>query len=95
VALVLEDRFAAFTSMHDLMVRPRPLPDPPFNVIAVRAPTSMIKVAPGTVLIEHLSLTVRNDRIDRHAADAVPLFWRFAFDKFGIRPSDRAHGSTD
>lgn len=81
-----EDVLAASTSMHDLLVRPTPLTDPPYDVVAVRAPNSMFKVTPGTVLIEHLSVTGRNDRIVRPAADAVPLFWRFMIEKFGVDP---------
>lgn len=30
---------AASTSMHDLLVLPTPLPDPPYDVVAVRPPT--------------------------------------------------------
>lgn len=81
-----EQDLAAFTSMHDLMVRSTPLPEPPYDLVAVHAPNSIAKVPPGTVLIEHLSVTGRNDRIERPVADAVPLFWRFMIEKFGIEP---------
>jgi hypothetical protein len=36
----------------------------------------------------HLSLTGRNDRIERPIAEAIPLFWRFVIEKFGITPDD-------
>ena len=81
-----QDVLAAFASMHDLMVRATPLPDPPYDLVAVRAPDSLAKVTSGTVLIEHLSVTGRNDRIERPVDDAVPLFWRFMIEKFGIDP---------
>jgi hypothetical protein len=41
----------------------------------------------GCVLIEHLSITGRNDRIERPVAEAVPLFWRFLVEKFGVDPN--------
>jgi hypothetical protein len=76
----------ATTSMHDLIVARTPLPEPPFDVIAVRAPGSVRPSAEGRVLIEHLSLTGRNDRIERPEAEAIPLFWRFVIEKFGVVP---------
>ena len=79
----------ATTSMHDLIVSTMPVPDPPFGVIAVRAPGSVRPPSDGNVLIEHLSVTGHNDRIERPAAEAVPLFWRFAIEKFGTQPPGR------
>ena len=76
----------ATTSMHDLIVATVPLPEPPFDVIAVRAPGSLYPPADGNVVIQHLSPTGRNDRIERPAAEAVALFWRFAIEKFGTEP---------
>jgi hypothetical protein len=78
------DQLAGTTAMHDLIVLPVPVPDPPCGIIAVRAPDSV--PFPGHVVIEHLSCTGRNDRIERPAADAMPLFWRFMITKYGIRP---------
>jgi hypothetical protein len=80
------DALCATTSMHDLIVVPAPVPDPPFDVIAVRAPGSLHAPAAGKVLIEHLSLTGRDDRIERPTVEAIPLFWRFIIEKFGITP---------
>ncbi len=75
---------AACTSMHDLIVVPTPIPEPPYDVVAVRAPGSMRQPATGFVRIEHLSTTGHDDVIDRPVADAVPLFWRFMIEKFGV-----------
>jgi hypothetical protein len=70
--------------MHDLIVVALPLPEPPFDVIAVRAPGSLREPPSGEVLIEHLAPTGRDERISRPAAEAVPLFWRFVIEKFGL-----------
>ena len=35
------DLLAAFTSMHDLMVVPTPIPELPYDLVAVRAPGSV------------------------------------------------------
>jgi hypothetical protein len=78
------DRLAGCTSMHDLIVVPRPVPEPPYDVIRVCSPSSLRPVAHGKVLIEHLAATGNNDRIVRPVAEAVPLFWRFIREKYGI-----------
>lgn len=78
---------AACTSMHDLIVVPLPLIDPPYGVVAVRAPGSLDPPSDGAVRIEHLSVTGHNDRIERPIPDAVPLFWRFMIEKFGVSPA--------
>jgi hypothetical protein len=78
---------AATTSMHDLLPVPVPVPDPPCDLIAVRAPGSLRDPLPGHVLIEHLSCTGRNDRIERPDTEAVALFWRFVITKYGIHPN--------
>lgn len=80
---------AASTSMHDLIVVPTPIPEPPYGVVAVRAPGSVHEPALGLVRIEHLSVTGHDDVIDRPVADAVPLFWRFMIEKFGVDPGAR------
>jgi hypothetical protein len=33
------------------------------------------------------AVTGRNDRIERQVDEAVPLFWRFVTEKFGVDPS--------
>jgi len=79
-------RLAGLTSMHDLLVAARPVADDqPVEVVAVRSPSSG-RVGPGAVLIEHLTVSGRNDVIVRPSAEAVPLFWRFMIEKFGVEP---------
>ena len=80
------DLLAGCTSMHDLIVVTVPIPEPPYDVVAVRAPGSLGKPADGQVIIEHLSTTGHNDRIERPVEAAVPLFWRFMIEKYGIHP---------
>jgi len=77
---------------HDLIVRPLPPVDPPFDVVAVRSPDSLALVRTGTVVVEHLSTTGHDDRIERPVAEAVPLFWRFMIEKFGISPPSGSGG---
>jgi hypothetical protein len=67
-------------------VVPIPIPDPPYDVIAVRAPGLIGKTPAGQVIIEHLTCSGHNDVIQRSTRDAVPLFWRFMIEKYGIRP---------
>lgn len=82
-------RLAAYTSMHDLIVVDVPIPEPPYGVVAVRAPSSLHPPSDGQVLIEEISATGRNDRIERPVAEAVPLFWRFMIEKYGVTPDRR------
>jgi hypothetical protein len=84
-----ESQLAATTSMHDLWVASVPVQEPPLDVIVVRAPGWPHGPAAGNVLIEHLTVTGRNDRIERPAVEAVPLFWRFVIEKFGVDPPSR------
>lgn len=79
-------QLAGCTSMHDLIVVTMPIPEPPYDVIAVRAPGSLRPPLTGHVLIEHLSCTGHNERIERSAAEAVSLFWRFVTTKYGLHP---------
>jgi len=79
------NRLAGLTSMHDLVVTSRPIPEPPIEEVIVWSPSSG-RVGPGAVLIEHRSCTGHDDRIVRPASEAVPLFWRFMIEKFGIAP---------
>jgi hypothetical protein len=80
------DLLAGCTSMHDLIVVPTPIPEPPYDVIAVRAPGSLANPPAGQVIVEHLSCTGHNDRIARPTSEAVPLFWRFVAEKYGVHP---------
>jgi hypothetical protein len=45
---VSRDQLAACTSMHDLIVVTTPIPDPPYDVIAVRSPSSLAHPPVGT-----------------------------------------------
>jgi len=72
------------TSMHNLVVASMPVKDPPVDVIVVYAPQQHPRQTAGNVMITHASATGREDRIERPFADAVPLFWRFAIEKFGV-----------
>lgn len=90
------DLLAATTSMHDLLVTDRPITDPPLEVLRVSAPVgSLYPADKGDVVIEHLSNSGRNDRVERSAAEAVPLFWRFVVEKFGIEGQQAESGSGD
>jgi len=74
------DQLAAHTSMHDLVVTAAPASEKP----------DWIRIQPReeTVLIRHVSdLTGPGDEIERRASDALPLFWRFVIEKFGIHPA--------
>ena len=89
-----ERRLAGLTSMRDLVVAARPIPEsPPIEVVIVRSPSSD-HVAPGSVLIEHRSITGCDDRILRPSDEAVPLFWRFMVEKFGVEPVRSTDPST-
>lgn len=86
-----EGRLAGLTSMHDLVVAVRPVPEsPPIEVVVVRSPSSGYAGASG-VLIEHRSITGHDDRVFRGSDEAVPLFWRFMIEKFGVEPTPPAH----
>jgi hypothetical protein len=79
------NHLAATTSMHDLVVIDRPIPEPPAEVLRVSAPGSPNPAArDGWLAIEHHSHSGRNDRIERPVSEAVSLFWRFVLEKFGI-----------
>lgn len=71
-----ELRFA--TSMWSLIVTPAPGTPGPVDAVLVKG------TAEGDVVIEHLPLVGRADRIERPSSDAVPLFWRFMTEKYGI-----------
>lgn len=77
---------AGMTSMHDLIVAAVPLQSPPIETIVVRAPGSVYPPSSGYVLIEHLAVSGKNDRIERPVEAATSLFWRFVIEKFGVRP---------
>jgi hypothetical protein len=86
-----ESDLAVTTSMHDLVVVGRPVPDPPMDVLIVRAPGSLHPPAAGNVLIEYQAVSGRNTHSERPTAEAVALFWRYSSEKLGVeftRPTD-------
>lgn len=66
---------------------------PPVEVIRVYTPWCDYPSPPGRVTIEHITCTGRNDRITRDTSDAVPLFWRFVSEKFGVAVAQSNQGS--
>jgi hypothetical protein len=80
-----EQRLAGLTSMHDLIVTTRPIPEPPIEEVVVYSPSSG-RVGSGAFVIEHRSSTGHDDRIARPSTEAVALFWRFMIEKFGVEP---------
>jgi hypothetical protein len=87
-------QLAGTTSVHDPIVVPAPVLEPSYDVIVVRAPSSLRRPLTRHVLIEHLSCTGHNDRIERPVSGAVPLFWRFVTVKYGIRSPARLGQAT-
>ena len=79
-----DEVLALSTSMHDLMVAPRPVSSPPLDVVVVAAPGSGRSHAAGTVRIDHIAVNGPNTEIERPADQAVPLFWRVLWEEFGI-----------
>lgn len=79
------------TSMHDLLVAPRPVSSPPIDVVAVRAPSSPRTPADGHVLIEYLGRHCSGTAIERPVSDAGPLFWRFMHIEFGVTRVSSRH----
>jgi hypothetical protein len=82
------DLLAATTSMHDLVVIDHPVPEPPMEVVVVRAPSSLRRATVGVVRLEHQAHTGRDDVVERPVDRAVPLFWRFVREKLGIVPAE-------
>lgn len=66
------------TSMWALLVTPAP--GTPGPVDAVRVGTNEC----GDVVVEHMPLVGVADRVERPSVEAVPLFWRFMKEKYGI-----------
>lgn len=83
-----DEVLAVTTSMHDLLVTLRPVAEAPVDVVAVRAPNSMRSARPGMVRIEYLGGTGRDTLVERPPGEAVPLFWRFLREEFGIASTD-------
>lgn len=69
----------------DLAVTPSSMAEDPDEllVVSLEPDPRPVPVA-DRVTIEHRTATGRDDRISRPATEALPLFWRFAIEKFGI-----------
>jgi hypothetical protein len=74
------DQLAGALWQGGLAVAVVPISGPPIELLRVSA------LGPGIVRILHQTHTGKNDEIDRPASDAVALFWRFAIEKFGVKP---------
>ena len=82
------ERLVANTSMHDLWVA-RMVDDAAasaVDVIEVCSSSSRRAVRRGEVLVVHTSHSGHEEEISRPGSDAVPLFWRFVREKWGIEP---------
>lgn len=88
------DQLAAITSMWDLVVTATPIPEPPFEVVIVFGPGGHRAAPLDHVAIEHRAHSGRSDRIIRPVAGAVPLFWRFVAEKFGIHSQGPATSTS-
>ncbi len=89
LAIGADEVLAMATSMHDLVIAPKPMGDPRVDVVVVRAPSSLAPAAEqDLVRIDHLSASGRSTSIERPRADAVALFWRFMREEFGIQRSE-------
>ena len=82
----VDHMLAAHFAMSDLNVTSITVAGPPVERIVVLRPTSPSGLE--SVRIEHRSVSGRDDSVERHASDAVPLFWRFVWEKFGITPDN-------
>lgn len=74
------------TSMWDLIVTSSPISEPPVDVVAVRGAMGLAHVREDRIVVEHIPLVGGADRIERPADEAVPLFWRFMIEKYGMAP---------
>lgn len=83
----VRDELAGCTTMHDLLVVPRPIAPPPYDVIRVCSPSSLRAVPDGCVVVEHHAATGNDERIGLPAYEAVHLFWQFVMEKYGIVPA--------
>lgn len=80
----VSDQLVFKTSMHDLWIAQAPVRPGPTEFIQIHAPSSLLRSQSGRVVIEHRSFGGNDDRIERPASEAVPLFWRFSAEKFGV-----------
>jgi hypothetical protein len=77
------ERLLAHTSMHDLVVTTPP------RRAQVKTDYVRVELLPheSGVRIWHRPLVGLSDDLQRPVDDAVPLFWRFMIEKYGVRPT--------
>jgi len=82
------ERLVATTSMHDLWVARRVGGGAAsaVDVIKVCSASSMRAVRHGEILVVHTSHSGQEEELSRPTSEAVPLFWRFVSEKWGIEP---------
>jgi hypothetical protein len=82
------ERLVATTSMQDLWVtrEVKGAAASGVDLIQVCAASSMRAFRRGEVLVVHTSHSGQKEQISRPASEAVPLFWRFVTEKWGIEP---------
>jgi hypothetical protein len=78
---------AVATSMHDLVVAPRPATGPPTDVVIVCGPGSLRKHPENTIRVDFQTVGGGQTEIVRPSSDALPLFWRTVDTAFGVRPA--------
>jgi hypothetical protein len=82
-----QERLAGIWTLGGLVVTPLPIPDePPIQEVILSLPGMGWGPTGEEVLIEHRAISGHDDRILRPSSEAVPLFWRFMIEKFGIAP---------
>lgn len=86
IASPAANQLAGSLWVNQLTVAEAPVGDAPLDLLIVSAIEEGKAVNEVTrVSIVHSTVTGRNDTIDRPLDDAVALFWRFAFEKFGVQ----------
>lgn len=75
---------AATLAETDLYISSVPVCEPPSELIAVRGPKGIHASRNGFVQIVHLTVTGKNDLVERPLDEALPLFWAFTREKFGL-----------
>lgn len=75
---------AVSTSMHDLLIAPKPLRESAVDVVRVCAP-SHPNLADGMVRIMFVGVDSRITKIEQPVSETVRLFWQFLDTEFGIR----------
>ncbi|MFT4295175.1 MAG: hypothetical protein QM582_07155 [Micropruina sp.] len=88
VAEQADSQLVGHTSMNDLLVTSLPLGEGPIDHVRVSSRGS------GTVRISHMSFRGRDDDITRPTSEALPLFWRFMIEKYGVHPARDRRGRS-